>query len=1084
MNRTLRIGLLATSSALAMMVASEGAAFATGCTFQNDNGVGGTLTIGSASDCVTYFDNTNHNVTVINNSTLTAPGTGFIPGTGTGISVLKPGTILNGNITNNGAINASIGVNIGGGATSSTHQNAGAVLNGSITNAGTITAAIGIQVSGSSLGGVITQSTVTGSIINAANGQMQVTNDSISVAFATVGGSITNAGTITSTGSGGISVLDSNLGSSSTPGSGNIVNATGAHMTLTDGFAAIDLNGSSSGATAAGSIINNGTITLQPTGSATVGIEVIEATLLGGVTNGGNGTINAVYGIAVTGKENIVASIAGSIVNQGQINAVATNGSSFGIAIFGFEGGGPAIVGGSIVNSGTISSTGVSGTNAGIFVAGAHIASGITNTNTISVSGAPFNVGIYVAKSSFANFSPANSSIGGSIVNQGAITAGTGILVSGSTVAGNISNTTGGKITAATSGIVVTGGSVIKGGIIVSGTINAGVDAINLGGEGAPTAITIMGGTAAVTGNIVGNGLSAGDTLDFQIGAGNAFTYGSNFSAIQQVNVTSGTVVLNGNANSSSTLNVSGGTLMGTGTIATAMTVSGGAFAPGNATPGTSMNITGSLAFLSGALYVVYLNPSTSSYANVTGTASLAGTVGANFAAGSYMEKQYTILQTTGGISGAFAGLTTNGLPPGFSASLSYNADDAFLDLTAKMGLQQTGLTQNELAVAAAINKYFNTVGSLPPNFANLFNLTGTTLANALTQLDGEDATGAEQGAFTLMNEFLELMQGQGFGGGGGGGGLGFAPDEQTDSLPPELALAYASILKAPPQQTFDQRWSAWASGFGGGSFTDGNAAVGSNNVTTATYGTAAGMQYRVDPDTVLGFALAGAGLNWGLAQGLGTGRSDAFQAGVYGKSTFGPAYLSGALAFGNNWFTTNRTALGDQLTANFSGQSYAARGEAGYRYALPTPSAVVGVTPYAAVQTQWFHTPAYSETDLSGGALGLTYASANANDTRSELGARFDDLTALNGTPLLLRARLAWAHDWTNGAALNAAFESLPGSSFTVNGAPVPLNSALTTASAQYFFTPALSFTAKFDGEFASTSQTYAGSGTLKYTW
>jgi hypothetical protein len=34
--------------------------------------------------------------------------------------------------------------------------------------------------------------------------------------------------------------------------------------------------------------------------------------------------------------------------------------------------------------------------------------------------------------------------------------------------------------------------------------------------------------------------------------------------------------------------------------------------------------------------------------------------------------------------------------------------------------------------------------------------------------------------------------------------------------------------------------------------------------------------------DSVVGFALAGSGINWGLAQGLGTGRNDAVQAGVY----------------------------------------------------------------------------------------------------------------------------------------------------------------------------------------------------------
>jgi uncharacterized protein with beta-barrel porin domain len=52
------------------------------------------------------------------------------------------------------------------------------------------------------------------------------------------------------------------------------------------------------------------------------------------------------------------------------------------------------------------------------------------------------------------------------------------------------------------------------------------------------------------------------------------------------------------------------------------------------------------------------------------------------------------------------------------------------------------------------------------------------------------------------------------------------------------------------------------------------------------------------------------------------------------------------------------------------------------------------------------------------------------------------------------------------------------------VTGAPIPHDSALASASAQLFFTPNWSFIAKFDGEFASGAQIYAGSGTLRYTW
>jgi len=59
-----------------------------------------------------------------------------------------------------------------------------------------------------------------------------------------------------------------------------------------------------------------------------------------------------------------------------------------------------------------------------------------------------------------------------------------------------------------------------------------------------------------------------------------------------------------------------------------------------------------------------------------------------------------------------------------------------------------------------------------------------------------------------------------------------------------------------------------------------------------------------------------------GLANALGTGRSDAFQVGAYGIDWFGAAYLAGALAFSNHWFTTDRAVQGDQLTAHFTSLS------------------------------------------------------------------------------------------------------------------------------------------------------------------
>ena len=183
---------------------------------------------------------------------------------------------------------------------------------------------------------------------------------------------------------------------------------------------------------------------------------------------------------------------------------------------------------------------------------------------------------------------------------------------------------------------------------------------------------------------------------------------------------------------------------------------------------------------------------------------------------------------------------------------------------------------------------------------------------------------------------------------------------------------------------------------------------IGSTNFTAQAYGFAAGMDRHISPDLVAGFALAGGGTHWDLAQAMGGGRSDAFQVGAYATKYFGPAYVAADIAFANHWTTTSRTAFaGDQLTANFNAQSYGGRIEAGYRNGLP---ATWSATPYGALQVQNFHTPQYSETDLIGGGFGLTYNAMSAYDTRGELGARFDEPTTLAAHParaLGLGARL-----------------------------------------------------------------------------
>jgi outer membrane autotransporter protein len=69
---------------------------------------------------------------------------------------------------------------------------------------------------------------------------------------------------------------------------------------------------------------------------------------------------------------------------------------------------------------------------------------------------------------------------------------------------------------------------------------------------------------------------------------------------------------------------------------------------------------------------------------------------------------------------------------------------------------------------------------------------------------------------------------------------------------------------------------------------------------------------------------------------------------------------------------STDRNAVGDHLTADFNAQSYGGRLEGGYRFAVP----YVGITPYAAIQAQDFHTPSYSETGIIPNGFALAFGS------------------------------------------------------------------------------------------------------------
>jgi hypothetical protein len=127
--------------------------------------------------------------------------------------------------------------------------------------------------------------------------------------------------------------------------------------------------------------------------------------------------------------------------------------------------------------------------------------------------------------------------------------------------------------------------------------------------------------------------------------------------------VNAGTLSVTGDISTSSGVTVNtGGTLNGTGSVSGVTVNNGGTLAPGLPPAIGALSIKGSLLLASAATYMVTVSPAgASSISNITGIASLGGTLAVTALPGSYsFGTKYTLLTTTGAglVTGTFTGLT------------------------------------------------------------------------------------------------------------------------------------------------------------------------------------------------------------------------------------------------------------------------------------------------------------------------------------------------------------------------------------------------------------------------------------------
>jgi uncharacterized protein with beta-barrel porin domain len=900
---------------------------------------------------------------------------------------------------------------------------------------------------------------------------------------------ITNSGTVTAGDFGGALSVGSNntisnSGTLSVGGSGAAIfgattntvtnTATGSITGLADAIG-IYLNG---GAT----VTNAGTITIgNSSGGTSGGIVTI---------NDGNSVTNTATGTITVGQNAAAIFMQGNFQTATNLGSITAGTGGAGIAVIGDDA--------KVTNGGSIT-TGSSG-SAGISVQGSRAEVNQNGSITVGAGGAGVLATAFastiVNRGQITGAASAEGIVllgdGNTIVNAGTISVGaSGIGIDVTTVSTTNTIVNTGTITVGTGGVGIS--LVDRGTVFNSGTINAATGAAAIEFCGCSSSTLTLGPGSTINGAVIGSGTDTfqlggvgRDSFDLGlIGAGLQYDGFSTFNKVdgstwtvtgtgnQDWTVLGGTLLLSGTINGTVSA-ATGGTFGGTGTV-TAVSVNGGAFAPGN--PTGTLSVSGNLTFTAASSYVVQVSGTSNGIAVVGGTATLAGATVVVVPTGT-ITKHYTILNAAT-LPDTFNPVVA-GLSPNLQATLSYDPNNVYLDLALSYG---GGLNINQQNVADVLKRIYDTTGSLPVALA------GLTPAG-LSQASGEPATGSQQTTFDAMNLFLNLLTdvfGTGRSADAGATPLADPADAYAQSRGNGRAgtarEALAAIPRKAPAASFAQRWDVWAAGYGGSQTTDGNAGLGSNTTRSSVAGTAVGLDYRFSPSTIAGFALAGGGTGFDV-NGLGWGRSDLFQAGAFVRHASGPAYVSAALAYAWQDVTTNRvvTAPGvDQLRGRFNANAVSGRIEGGVRQTTQW----VGLTPYAALQATLFSLPSYSEFAVAGNnTFALNYAAKSVTATRTELGLRADRSFATGSGVLTLRGRAAWAHDFNPDRTVGAVFQTLPGSAFVVNGAAQSRDSVLTTAAVQMNWMNGWSAALTFEGAFSGVTQSYAGKGLVRYTW
>lgn len=733
----------------------------------------------------------------------------------------------------------------------------------------------------------------------------------------------------------------------------------------------------------------------------------------------------------------------------------------------------------------------------------------INNFGTISsLTGAP---GLFLQSSdNTINNSGTISSASGEGIRSG---AGTTITNSGAiSGSGNPAITSGAGTTITNTGTITGGGGVAVAAVTLSGAGNTIINSGTITGLGAGGAISLGGGSGTLTllpSSVIVGIVTAGATDTLQLGGTGSDSFNVSligpaqqyrgFGSFQKVGdstwtltgtggytvpttVNAGTLIVNGSIATSSGLSVNAaGTVGGTGTLPST-TINGGTLSPGNSI-GT-ITVQGSLTFVAPGLYVVEISPTAADRTNVTGTATLAGTVQVVSEPGTYTPGTvYTMLNATGSVSGTFAGLTSNFASTFLAPALSYDANNVFLTIARNgVSFASVGWTPNQIATGGAVD----TLGLGNPIVDAVALGTAAQARAAFDLLSGEIHASAasivlDDSRYVRDAVIGRLRQSYGPNSGVlaalGSGGPVVASIGQ--SIPAPYALGYGRGEQpdyAAPAIPSDNRLAAWGQALGawGNIDSDGNAAT----LQRSLGGIITGVDATFDDRWRLGLAGGYTQSSLDIDARLSSGSLDNYHLALYGGGQLGALGVRAGAAYSWNSIDTTRTisfpGFFDRTTATYDAGTTQVFGDVGYAFGLGRAA----LEPFAALAYVNLQNGDFTET---GGAAALTAASQSLDATFTTLGLRAATLVALTDrTEMTAHGTIAWRHafgDVTPEFAFAFASNGLP---FTIAGVPIAEDSLVVDAGLDFNVTADARLGVAYSGQLASDAQDNAILGNL----